>query len=48
VVVLGEDTPDQVLIDIHSERFVDLLCDSKTAETRVTLLEFNNRLDKFR
>jgi hypothetical protein len=36
--VFGEDTPDQVLIDIHPERFVDLLRDSKTAEAWVTSL----------
>jgi hypothetical protein len=35
--VLGEDTPDEVFIDIYFERFVDLLCDSKTAETWVAL-----------
>ena len=32
MVVLGEDVSDQVLIDIHSECFVDLLRDSKTAK----------------
>jgi hypothetical protein len=36
--VFGEDMPDQVLIDFQSERFVDLLRDSKTAEAWVTPL----------
>jgi len=37
VVVLGEDTPDQILIDAYPKGFIDLLRDSKTAKAWVTL-----------
>jgi hypothetical protein len=43
--VSGADTPDEILVNIHPERLVDLLRDSKSAEAWVVLFDFNNRLD---
>jgi hypothetical protein len=45
--VFGEDTPDQVLVDLHPEGFGDLLGDSAAAEARIELLHFNDNLDEF-
>lgn len=36
--MLSEDPPNEILIDIYPEGFVDLLCDSKPAEAWVALL----------
>ena len=33
---LGEHTSDHVFIDVDSERFVDLLCDSRASEAGIT------------
>ena len=41
--MLGEDTSDNVLVDLHIERFVDLLGDSSAAKARIALLEFLRR-----
>ena len=41
-VVFGEYAPDDVFIDIHSERLVDLLGESGAAETGITLFQCNN------
>jgi len=37
-VVFGEDTPDQVLVNIHAKCFIDLLVNSKTSKAWVELL----------
>jgi hypothetical protein len=45
--VFGQDTPDQVLVDIHPECVGDLLSDSAVAKARVALLQFDDRLYEF-
>ena len=45
-VVLGEHTSDNVFIDVESERFVDLLCDSRASESWIALLQFDDSLDE--
>jgi len=41
-VVFGEHTPDHVIIDVESERFVDLLRDPGAAKLGITLFQFDN------
>jgi len=37
-IVFGEDTPDQVLVNIHSKCFIDLLSNSKADKAWIALL----------
>ncbi len=41
-VVRGEHASDYVFVDVDSERFVDLLCDSWASEAGITSFQFNN------
>jgi hypothetical protein len=42
----GKDTPHYIFIDVDSERFVDLLCDSRASESWIALLQFDDSLDE--
>ena len=44
--VFGKHTSDHVFIDVGSKRFVDLLIDPRTAVRGISLLHFNDGLDK--
>jgi len=46
--VFGEDTSNDILVDVYSKCFIDLLRDSKTTKARVASFQFNDRLDEFR
>ena len=43
----GEDTSNDILINVYSECFSDLLSDSAAAKAGIALLEFNDSLDEF-
>src|SRR5215813_2536356 len=46
-VVGGENAPNHVLIDLEAEGQGDLLRDSRTAPTGITLFHFDNRFNEF-
>lgn len=43
----GEDTPDQIFVDVDSEGLVDLLCNPWAFEPWVVSLPFDDGLDEF-
>jgi len=43
----SEDTPHQILVDVGTKRFVDLLCALWAAKPWCTLLHFDDGLDEF-
>src|SRR5215813_9819776 len=47
-VVTGENPANYVFVDLDVERQGDLLCDSRTAPVGITLLHFDNQMDKYR
>jgi hypothetical protein len=47
VIILGEDAPDHVLVDLDLEREGDLLCDSRTAEAGIATLDLQHCGDQF-
>jgi len=46
-VVLFKHAPDNILIDVYSKYFVDLLCDPGTAKPRVTPFQFDDSIYEF-
>ncbi len=46
-VMFGEDTPHDVLVDVHAEGLGDDQRDSRAAESRIASLQLHNRLDQF-
>ena len=46
-VMCGEDTSNDILIDVYSECFGNLLSDSSAAKAGIALLQFNDSLDEF-
>ena len=46
-VVLSQDAPDYIFIDVDSERFVALLRYPGTAKPRVTHFQFDDGFDEF-
>jgi hypothetical protein len=46
-VVMGENPPNHVFVDLDVERQGNLLCDSRTAPVGITLLHFDDRMDEF-
>ena len=46
-VICGEDTSNDILIDVYSECFGNLLSDSAAAKAGIALLQLNDGLDEF-
>ena len=46
-VMCGEDTSNDILIDVYSECFGNLLSDSAAANAGIALLQLNDGLDEF-
>jgi len=46
-VVMGENPSNHVFVDLDVERQGHLLCDSRTAPVGITLLHFDDRMNKF-
>ena len=45
-IVLRENTPHDIFVDLETESDVDCVSDARTAKSRVSSLEFDNGIDE--